>query len=125
MITNEDIERYLDRASLAYDTVEDGLWVISDDNGKIVVNHDAPVIVFRAKLMDVSDTNQEALFKRLLELNASEMITAAYGIEENAVVVVASLQSENLDYNEFQGAVDSVTMAMATHVKQLKQIVAA
>jgi len=121
MITNDHIESYLDRLGAAYDRVDEGFWVVNDDDGKIVVRHDDPIIVFRIKLMDVPEgSNREALFTTLLELNASEMVTAAYGLEENAIVAVASLQSENLDYNEFHGAVDSLTIAMTEHIEKIR-----
>ena len=121
MISNDHIESYLDRLGAAYDRVDDGLWVIQDDDGKIVVRHDDPIIVFRIKLMDVPDgSNREGLFAKLLQLNAGEMVTAAYGLEENAIVAVASLQSENLDYNEFHGAVDALTIAMTEHIHTIR-----
>lgn len=120
MITNDDIESYLDRLGTPYDKVDDGFWVVGDDDGKIVVRHDHPIIVFRTKLMDVPAGNRAGLYEKLLQLNASEMITAAYGLEENAIVAVASLQSQNLDYNEFHGAVDALTMAMTEHIDVIR-----
>lgn len=125
MISNEDIESYLVRTEQAYDPVEEGLWVIDDPHGKIVIHHAPPIIVFRVKLMDVPGGTPTALYRRLLELNASEMITAAYGVEEGAVVAVASLQSENLDYNELQGALDSISLAMTEHRDELVRLATA
>ena len=115
MIGNDGIETYMDRLGLSYETIEDGLWVVNDGDGQLVVHHDAPLVVFRAKLLEAPAQSNEALFRRLLELNATEMITAAYGIEGEAVVVVASLQSENLDFNEFEGAIDALSLAMTEH----------
>lgn len=115
MATFDDVESYLDRLGLPWEAVDEGLWVLQEDGGQIVVRLDDPIIVFRAKLMDAPDVGREALYRKLLELNASEMITAAYGLEEGVIVAVASLQSENLDYNEFQGAIDALTMALTQH----------
>lgn len=119
MIDNATIESYLVRLGTPYEELEEGLWVIADDDGQIVVRHEAPIIVFRAKLADGPKDGKLALFERLLQLNAAEMITAAYGLEGDAIVVVASLQSENLDWNEFQGAVDSLTFALTAHRPEL------
>ena len=115
MIGNDGIETYMDRLGLAYEAVEDGLWLISDEDGQIVVHHDDPLLVLRVKLLGAPAAGREALFQRLLELNATEMITAAYGLEGDAIVAVASLQSENLDFNEFEGAIDSLSLAMTEH----------
>lgn len=125
MIDNDHIETYLNRLGTPYDEIEEGFWVIRDEDGQIVVRHDPPVIVFRAKLADVPKNGREALFQRLLKLNATEMISGAYGLEDDSIVIVASLQSENLDFNEFQAAVDSLTLAMTTHAPELKRFLEA
>jgi hypothetical protein len=49
------------------------------------------------------------------------MLHGAYGIEGEKVVAMATLQTENLDYNEFQAAVDSLSMAISDHYKILSQ----
>lgn len=120
MIDNDQIETYLHRLGTPYDGIEDGFWVIKDEDGQIVVRHDPPLLVLRVKLADAPTANREKLFERLLQLNASDMISGAYGLENGAIVVVESLQSENLDYNEFQAAVDSLTLAMTTHLPELQ-----
>jgi hypothetical protein len=125
MIDNDKIESYLHRLGTPHDEVEDGFWVIRDDAGQIVVHHEPPVIVFRAKIADAPATGREALFERLLELNANDMLVGAYGLEGDAIVVVATLPSENLDYNEFLAAVDALQMAMTTDVPELKAHIAA
>ena len=45
----------------------------------------------------------------------------AYGIENESVVLVDSLQSENLDMNEFQAAIDSLSLAVHNHHDVLAQ----
>jgi hypothetical protein len=49
------------------------------------------------------------------------MIAGAYGLEGNAVVITDTLQSENLDYNEFQASVDALTMAISQHYPLLSK----
>lgn len=122
MATNDTIESYLVRLGLRYEEVEEGTWLIHDDDGQIVVRHDEPVLVCRMKLMDAPTEGREALFERLLELNASEMMSAAYGLEGGAIVAVASLQSENLDFNELQGAIDSLALAGGAHQRTLEAL---
>lgn len=124
MITNEDIESYLLRMDCEFTSPEDNLWIIHDDDQNpenIVIYHDPPVITFRVKLMDLpSDTaKQSALFETLLRKNASEMVAGAYGIEGDSVVIVDTLQSENLDYNELQASIDSLSIAISMSYAEL------
>ena len=84
-------------------------------------------MVFRVKVLDldrVAVGQRQALYERLLELNASEMIHGAYGLEQGAVVVTDALQLENLDFNEFQSTVDDIGLAVSRHYATLGQLAA-
>ena len=126
MITNDQIEAYLIETGSPFERVKDGFWLIHDDYDavdNIVVVHKPPVITFRVKLFDVppSITARNELFSHLLRLNATVMIAGAYGLEDDAVVVTDSLQSENLDYNEFQASIDAIAFAVREHYDELKR----
>lgn len=127
MITNDQIEAYLIDNGLPFEQVREGLWLLHDDVDlidNIVIYHTPPVITFRVKLMDIpNEAARCELFSRLLELNATSMVAGAYGLEDKAVVIVDTLQSENLDHNEFQASIDSITMAVREHFVELKEIV--
>ncbi len=120
------IEGYLVRTGVAYDVLGEGIWVVHDELehvDNIVVTLASPVVVFRVKLMELptAPAEQAALCKKLLELNASSMVSGAYAIENGAVMALETLQSENLDYNEFQAAIDGLTLAITEHYEELKQ----
>ncbi len=120
------IEGYLVRTGVAYDVLGEGIWVVHDELehvDNIVITLASPVVVFRVKLMEVptSASEQAALCKKLLELNASSMVSGAYALENGAVIALETLQSENLDYNEFQAAIDGLTLAITEHYEELKQ----
>lgn len=128
---NDQIESFLIDSDLPFEEVQEGFWLIHDtvdhiDN--IVLYHSPPVVTFRVKLMEVPDTDDEsvrlALFQRLLELNATSMVAGAYGLEQDSVVVVDTLQSENLDYNEFQASIDGIALAVREHYHELKDLLA-
>lgn len=123
---NDVIEGYLIRSGSNYDTVGDGMWVVHDEIDQvdnIVVTHSPPLVLFRVKLMNLPEGSGERgqLFHRLLELNATEMIAGAYGVDGDAVIASEALQAENLDYNEFQAAIDGLTLAITDHYEDLKQ----
>lgn len=123
MITNDQIEAYLIETGVPFEEVKEGFWLIhneDDDVDNIVVVHTAPVITFRVKLMDAPSAKRAELFEHLLKLNATSMIAGAYGLEDSAIVLVDSLQSENLDYNEFQASVDAITFAVREHYQELR-----
>ena len=81
-----------------------------------------PVLVFRVKLMEVpqqSGAHREELFRTLLELNATEMMHGAYGVEGDSVGICDALQLENLDFNEFAATIDDISLAVASHMGRL------
>ena len=120
------IDGYLVRSGLTYEVIGEGMWVLHDEIenvDNIVVTLSPPVVVFRVKLMELPEAPvaQAALCRALLELNASAMVSGAYAIEGNSVIALETLQSENLDFNEFQAAIDGLTLAISEHYDQLKQ----
>lgn len=123
MITNDQIEAYLIEADVPFERVKDGFWLIHNEDDavdNIVVVHTPPVITFRVKIMERPEKGREELNEHLLRLNATSMIQGAYGLEDDAVVIVDSLQSENLDYNEFQASIDAIAFAVREHFEELR-----
>ncbi len=119
------IEGYLVRSGATYDVIGENMWVVHDEIDhvdNIVINLAPPVVLFRVKLMEMpSDPTQQAqLCRKLLELNASAMVAGAYAIDGNSVIALETLQSENLDYNELQAAIDGLTLAITEHYDELK-----
>jgi Putative bacterial sensory transduction regulator len=124
--TIEDMNSYLNQLDMPYDEIKEGTWVIHDhdDNiDNIVVSFNGPIVVFRVKVMDAPANKEKRaeLCEKLLQLNATDMVAGAYGLEGNAVVWTDTLQSENLDYNEFQASVDALSLSISQHYPELSQ----
>ena len=123
MVTREDVESYLLRTELEYEEISPGMWVVHPgmDGPPLVVNHAPPLLLLRTKVLDTPSDQQRCgeLYRRLLELNAMDMVHGAYGLEEGDVVVSDALELENLDFNEFQASVDSMQLAVASHLESL------
>jgi len=122
MRTREDIEAYFLRTGLGYEEVAPNTWVLRDPSfgENIVVRVDSDLVVFRMKVLALEGvTRKQALFEKLLELNANEMLQGAYGIADGAVVITDTLRLENVDYNEFQATLDDFTMALSKHFETL------
>jgi hypothetical protein len=117
MKTAADVQAYLMKMELQYEEPREGTWVVSglDSLENLVISLAGPVLVFRVKVMPIPHIHKEELFRTLLELNATEMMHGAYGIEGDAVVIMDALQLENLDYNEFAATVDDISLAVASH----------
>jgi hypothetical protein len=119
MATRDDIEHYLIQMQQPFETIESNVWIIRD-TANIVVTYEPTLVVFRAKVMEMPNKNREEFFKLLLNLNATQMIHGAYGIEDGIIVLIDTLQNENLDFNEFQAAFDALTLAMSQDYQKLK-----
>ena len=123
MATKETIEKYLIRFDEPFEEIGDGMWVIRDDFDNIddiVVWFDEPLIVFRVKLFELPEGNNEKLYRFMLERN-SLLTHGAYAIEGNSVVIVDTLETENLDYNEFEGSVNALAMEIVEHYPEFKE----
>jgi hypothetical protein len=127
MVTKEDIEGFLDRLSAdgaTHTEVESGLWVVKPGGAldfDVVVNLTPPVVLLRVKVMSLP-TNEQALAtlsRRLLEMNASELVHGSYGIEDESIVMTEALELSHLDFEEFQAAFESITVALASHLREL------
>ncbi|MFL5307947.1 MAG: YbjN domain-containing protein [Polyangia bacterium] len=123
MKSAEDVESYLLRMGVPYETVNPGMWLVKTDGPPLVISLAGPVVAFRLKLMDAPKTGREELFRTLLALNTTELVHGAYGLEGDTVVIAHALEMENLDLNEFQAVIDDMSMAVAKHQPQLARFV--
>ncbi len=123
MVTQNDIEIYLDDCGFPFEAVSDGMWrVESPDNNvdNIIISYEDPILLMRVNLMKVPADNKESFYERLLQLNASEIPHGAFGIEDANVVLIDTLQVANLDRNELQASVDSLAFTVAQYYNELK-----
>lgn len=127
MITREDVESFLDRMSaegVTYEVLEPGLWAVRPGGAlefDVVVSHTPPVLLLRVKVMAMPTeaADQAALNRRLLELNASDLLHGSYGIDGEAVVLTEALELSHLDFDEFLAAYESMTLSLASHMREL------
>ncbi|MGQ9632362.1 MAG: YbjN domain-containing protein [bacterium] len=122
-VDENTINEYLDRLGAPYQELSFGVWKVDYREGdmipQIIISLDAPLLVFRIKVMELPKENRESFYKRLLELNTTSMDHGAFGIEDNNVVLVDTLEVENLDYNEFEASIRSLSFTLAMTHKEL------
>jgi len=126
MRTKEEIEGFLDKLGVegAYREVEPGLWIVKPSGPMefdMVVHYSPPVVVIRVKVMELPRDKGilATLSRRLLELNASDLLHGSYGIEQDAIVLTEALELAHLDYEEFLASYESMTLALASHLREI------
>ncbi len=124
MVTSEDIERFLIRLDLPYQELQEGMWLVGDGHEgvpPIVVNYSPPILLLRAEVMELPEDEElrAGLFRSLLELNATDMVHGAYGLDGNDIVLTEALELAELDFSEVQAALESMMLALSSHYKPL------
>ena len=128
MVTREDVQSFLDRLENgggAAQEVEPGLWLLPlHDGAELVVTYAPPLVLLRVRVMEqpVSADAQLALFRRLLEYNARDLVHGSYGLESDHVVLTDTLGVDHLDFSEFRASVESLALALASHLGALAHL---
>jgi Tir chaperone family protein CesT len=127
MRTEKDVEAYLLRLRRRFRTVDDqpNTFVVetSADMPPVALRVDPPLVVLRVHIGDVKrGADHTPLFRRLLELNAQQLVHTSYGLDDEHVVLSSALELENLDFNELQAALDEIDIALAEHVPELARL---
>ena len=122
MVTQNDVEIYLDDCGYPFEAIDEGMWrVESPDNNvdNIILRYADPILFLRVKLAKVPQKNREAFYERLLQLNAG-LNHGAFAITDEDVILADALEVENLDRNELQASVDSLGFTVAQYYGELK-----
>lgn len=127
MVSREDVEGFLIRMDLDYEEVDEGMFLAHGDNGGagVVVHHSDPVLVLRLKMMDLPAEPEDeltGLYRTLLELNATDIVHGAYGIEEGELILTDTLELENLDFTELQASIESLQLAASSHMGTIRDL---
>ena len=121
MTSREDVQAYLDRLDLPIELVAQDMWrVKTPEDAELVVHYAPPVLVLRVRVMPLpGDAGKSAeLCRRLLEYNARELVHGSYGIEGDDIVLTEALELSHLDYEEFLASYESMTLALASHLRE-------
>jgi hypothetical protein len=126
----DDVERFLEARGRAFTTLDDATFLVTlaPQQPPAVLRVQAPVVVVQVdvgKLEFQSQANECAFYRKLLELNATDLLHAAYGLEGDRVQLSAALEFDNLDENELEAALSDVALALANHIPMLRQMVTA
>jgi hypothetical protein len=128
--TRDDVERLLESRERPFEIMEDGTIVVPLVPGQApaMLRVEPPVVVLQVNIGEVtfpSDAAAVLFYRRLLELNATGLLHASYGIESGRVVLTAALELDNLDPNELEATLSDLALALVEHIPSLRQLVSA
>ncbi|MBV9949832.1 MAG: hypothetical protein JOZ69_23525 [Myxococcales bacterium] len=127
MRTDTDVEAYLYRLKRRFRNVEDqpGTFLVetSERMPPVALRVDPPLVVLRVHIGDVKGTaDASTLYRKLLTLNARQLVHASYGLDDDRVILSSALELENLDFNELQATLDEIDVALAQHIPELARL---
>jgi hypothetical protein len=126
--STEDLAAYLTRLDRRFDRVDTRTFLVSlgADSPPVALRVEPPVVLLQVAVGAAPSGNaklEAALFRKLLELNATDLMHAAYGIENQQIVLGAALELDTLDIGELEAVLANVDMALAEHVPGLLEMV--
>jgi hypothetical protein len=125
MVTREDLESFLIRMDAEYEEVDEGMYLVrpSTERLPIVLNYSPPLLLLRMKVMDLPAENGNAeLYRTLLELNATDVVHGAYGLEDGELILSDTLELSTLDFEEVQASVESIQLAASGHMPRIREM---
>ncbi|MGY8798964.1 MAG: CesT family type III secretion system chaperone [Longimicrobiales bacterium] len=126
MVTREDLESFLIRMDIEYEEVDEGMYLVRGRNSglPVVVHHADALLLIRMKLMDLPETlaSEMELYRTLLELNATDVVHGAYGIEEGELILSDTLELETLDFHELRASMESIELAATGHMERVRAL---
>ncbi len=125
MRTVKDVEAYLEKLNRRYEASEQqGTYLLhsSEAMPPIALRVDPPLVVLRVHIGDAPGPDHAALFRKLLQHNAKDLVHASYGLEGDRIVLSAALELENLDFNEIEATLDEIDVALAQQVPGLLEL---
>jgi CesT_Tir_1 len=126
MVTREDLESFLIRMDLDYQEVDTGMYLVQGRNSglPLVVHYADNLLLIRMKVMELPDgeDGKTDLYRTLLELNATDVVHGAYGIEDGELILSDTLELETLDFPELQASMESIELAATSHMARIRSL---
>jgi hypothetical protein len=126
MVSREDLESFLIQMDLEHQEIEPGMFLVQGRNSGLpmVVHHADSLLLIRLKLMDLpgGEDGKLELYRTLLELNATDVVHGAYGIEEKELIMSDTLELETLDFHELRASMESIELAAVSHMERIRSL---
>jgi len=112
------VEQYLIDLKYSYQEPKKGVWFIEDAEHSldgVVIAYEDPLVIVRVQVMKIPSKKRDELLTKLLQLNATDLIHGAYGIEKDQVILIDTLEYATLDFGEFRATLDAFSLALTQH----------
>lgn len=123
--THEDVENYLIKLGRKYEAQGHTFLIpAGPDLPMIAARVAPPIVAVNVAIGPVpkSEAKQLPLFRRLLQLNATDLMHASYGLEDGHIILSAALALDNLDDNELEATLSDIDLALVTHMSELREL---
>ncbi|MFO0570018.1 MAG: CesT family type III secretion system chaperone [Polyangiaceae bacterium] len=123
----EDLEGLLNKLERHFERLDNGTFLVAvgANLAPVALRIAAPVLVAQVAIGPAPSGDpprEAAVFRKLLQLNAGDLLHAAYALEDGRIVLVAALELENLDLNEVEAVLADMGMAQSKHVGMLREL---
>ncbi|MDH5559299.1 MAG: YbjN domain-containing protein [Deltaproteobacteria bacterium] len=103
------------------DDSEELIVVNNEDKGiyHMVIDCEYPILIMEQLIYHLKNPSEQH-FKRLLQINRN-LIHGAFVLDNdvNQMIFRDTLQLENLDFNEFEGTINGLSLGLAEYSKEL------
>ena len=108
--------------SITYENRKDGVLMVqkeSDGIKNLILGVADPILIMEQYIFKINNAS-EGIFKQLLQKNR-DIIHGAFVLDETGhkVIFRDTLQLENLDLNEFEGSINSLSLLLSEYSEQI------
>ncbi len=126
--TPEDLETFLRRLDRAFEKVDASTYLVSlgQNLPAAVLKLAPPVLVVQVDVAEAPSENpslEARLFRRLLELNATDLVYAAFGIEGSRIIIDAAMDLDAMRLHDLERLLSNLDLSLAEHVPHLRDLV--
>jgi Tir chaperone protein (CesT) family len=125
--TSDDLEAQLGRLGRRYERTPDGTFILAlgPNQPPAALLMVPPVLVVQVAVgaAPTDLTKAAPIYKKLLELNNSALLHAAFGLEGDQIVLAAALELDSLDLNELEAVLADIDVALGEHIPLLRSMV--
>ena len=121
---NTKIKNYLIHLdfNIVFENLDDGILMISKEGEGIknlILGIASPILIMEQHIFNIKNKNEE-VFKKLLQKNR-DIIHGAFVLDETGQKVIFrdTLQIENLDLNELEASLNSLSLLLSEYSEQI------
>ena len=125
----EKVKNYLLELGLEIveENADEELVVVRDEErgiNNLIIDCEEPILILEQMVMGVPQSDRERFFERLLQINRN-LIHGAFVLDEESKYVLFrdTLQLQNLDFNELEGSILALELALVEYGDELASYV--